>query len=236
MFSQARSQDHIYLALTWWIYQLRYHRVQRGEPRSCSEIVNSYLTVWSASKWNEKTKSYDPIISPPLFSQSRKAKSNRDIGRGSKSIFWYWEVNYDLGTFREFETIDLAEGERLYQEERFDSQGEDWNRRWSAVHTKRVCNSVATHCHVANVILITIDIEIWYVINLTWLTQWSFGLFVAQLISTAWAPNQDTSTKLWPPLSHSGLYNVIHQPSVTTLPLITSLCWSDWYRRTPVYS
>ncbi len=36
------------------------------------------------------------------------------MGHDSKSIFWYWEINYDLETYRQFKTVDLAEGERLY--------------------------------------------------------------------------------------------------------------------------
>lgn len=42
------------------------------------------------------------------------------MGSGVKSIFWYWEINYELQHYREFRTIDLAEGQKLYHEENFD--------------------------------------------------------------------------------------------------------------------
>lgn len=42
------------------------------------------------------------------------------VGHGPKSIFWNWEINHDLGTYRQFRTIDLAKGKRVYREERFD--------------------------------------------------------------------------------------------------------------------
>jgi len=43
------------------------------------------------------------------------------MGHGEKSIFWYWEIDYGLQHYREFRTIDLAEGARLFREEDFDS-------------------------------------------------------------------------------------------------------------------
>lgn len=46
-------------------------------------------------------------------------------GHGEKSTFWYWEINYDLGHYRHFETIDLAEGEKRFREEPFDAP--EWN-------------------------------------------------------------------------------------------------------------
>ena len=39
------------------------------------------------------------------------------VGRDPGSIFWYWEIHYDLETYREFQTLDLAEGEGLFREE-----------------------------------------------------------------------------------------------------------------------
>lgn len=38
------------------------------------------------------------------------------MGSGSKSIFWYWEIDYELETYRDFKAIDLAEGEVAYRE------------------------------------------------------------------------------------------------------------------------
>lgn len=43
------------------------------------------------------------------------------VGHGEKSIFWYWEFDYELQHFREFHTIDLAEGEKRFREETFAS-------------------------------------------------------------------------------------------------------------------
>ncbi len=43
------------------------------------------------------------------------------MGRGEKSIFWYWEINYKRGHYRDFKTTDLAEGEKRFREEDFAS-------------------------------------------------------------------------------------------------------------------
>jgi len=43
------------------------------------------------------------------------------IGRGEKSTFWYWEINYELRHYREFRAVNLAKGKKLYEEENFDS-------------------------------------------------------------------------------------------------------------------
>jgi len=42
------------------------------------------------------------------------------IGRGKKAIYWFWEINYELEYYRQFKTIDLAKGQKVYREERFD--------------------------------------------------------------------------------------------------------------------
>ncbi|KAF9447554.1 hypothetical protein P691DRAFT_706533 [Macrolepiota fuliginosa MF-IS2] len=41
-------------------------------------------------------------------------------GHGSKSVYWYWEINYTEEHYQEFRALDLAEGERIFREERFD--------------------------------------------------------------------------------------------------------------------
>ena len=41
------------------------------------------------------------------------------MGHGEKSIFWYWEIDYKLGHYREFQTIDLAKGQKRFREENF---------------------------------------------------------------------------------------------------------------------
>src|ERR1700742_2187586 len=43
------------------------------------------------------------------------------MGHGDKSVFWYWEINYELGRYREFRTINLAAGEKRFGEEDFDA-------------------------------------------------------------------------------------------------------------------
>ncbi|KAF9440103.1 hypothetical protein P691DRAFT_167792 [Macrolepiota fuliginosa MF-IS2] len=50
------------------------------------------------------------------------------MGHGSKLIFWCWEINVKSGYCQEMRTVDLAEGGRIYQEERFDlwPSGEEW--------------------------------------------------------------------------------------------------------------
>ncbi len=42
-------------------------------------------------------------------------------GCDEKSIFWYWEINYERGHFRCFKTTDLVEGEKRFREEDFAS-------------------------------------------------------------------------------------------------------------------
>lgn len=46
------------------------------------------------------------------------------VGQGEKSIFWYWEIDYELWHYRQFQTTDLAEGEMRFREEDFDMP--DW--------------------------------------------------------------------------------------------------------------
>lgn len=42
------------------------------------------------------------------------------VGHDFKAIFWFWEVFYGRGEYREFRTANLAEGEKIYRRERFD--------------------------------------------------------------------------------------------------------------------
>ncbi|KAF9444413.1 hypothetical protein P691DRAFT_778274 [Macrolepiota fuliginosa MF-IS2] len=70
---------------------------------------------------------YHPNIGSRL--KSLVAKKSQDklisrlyrMGHGPKSIFWYWEINLKEEYYQEFMTADLADGERIYREERFDS-------------------------------------------------------------------------------------------------------------------
>ncbi|XP_006455291.1 hypothetical protein AGABI2DRAFT_121220 [Agaricus bisporus var. bisporus H97] len=53
-------------------------------------------------------------------------------GRGQASTFWYWILDPEMRYFRDFETVDLAEGERIFREENFelwdvDLADDDWS-------------------------------------------------------------------------------------------------------------
>lgn len=47
------------------------------------------------------------------------------MGQGEKSTFWYWELNYELGYYREFRTTDLAKGKERFRAEVFDAWFEE---------------------------------------------------------------------------------------------------------------
>jgi len=71
-------------------------------------------------EWRQQRNIIRPYHPTPPFldkPQGRVESGLNILGRDSKSIFWYWEINYDLQTYRDFEAIDLAEGERLYREQ-----------------------------------------------------------------------------------------------------------------------
>ncbi|KAF9441898.1 hypothetical protein P691DRAFT_790486 [Macrolepiota fuliginosa MF-IS2] len=59
----------------------------------------------------------------PLFakkSQDKLISGLFRMGHGPGSNFWYWEVNLKEEYYQEFTAADLAEGEKIYREERFD--------------------------------------------------------------------------------------------------------------------
>ncbi|KAF7762216.1 hypothetical protein Agabi119p4_8809 [Agaricus bisporus var. burnettii] len=41
-------------------------------------------------------------------------------GRGQMSTFWYWILDPEMRYYRDFETVDLVEGERIFKEEKFE--------------------------------------------------------------------------------------------------------------------
>ncbi len=43
------------------------------------------------------------------------------MGQRGKSIFWYWEIDYESHHYREFRTTNLVEGEKILRDEDFDS-------------------------------------------------------------------------------------------------------------------
>ncbi|XP_006455290.1 hypothetical protein AGABI2DRAFT_121219 [Agaricus bisporus var. bisporus H97] len=52
-------------------------------------------------------------------------------GRGQMSTFWYWILDPEMRYYRAFETVDLEEGEKIFQEENFelwdvDLVDDDW--------------------------------------------------------------------------------------------------------------
>ncbi|KAF9444135.1 hypothetical protein P691DRAFT_778467 [Macrolepiota fuliginosa MF-IS2] len=60
------------------------------------------------------------LLSLPNFRDQSTSGIYR-MGHETKSIYWYWEIDFESGCYREFRTIDLAEGERIYREQQFDS-------------------------------------------------------------------------------------------------------------------
>ena len=67
-------------------------------------------------KWSSRIKS--------LFrgkSRERVEAAAYRHGQGEKSIFWYWEIDYELGHFRTFDTLDWVEGMKRFREEDFGS-------------------------------------------------------------------------------------------------------------------
>lgn len=60
-------------------------------------------------------------IKSKLFRKKQFSSALYQIGRDEKSIFWYWEIDHELGHYREFRTTNLAEGRKRFQEEDFTS-------------------------------------------------------------------------------------------------------------------
>ncbi|KAF9445555.1 hypothetical protein P691DRAFT_777487 [Macrolepiota fuliginosa MF-IS2] len=62
----------------------------------------------------------------PKKSQGNVISGLYRMGHGLKSVFWYWEINLKEEYYQEFQAVDLAEGERVYRDERFDL----WPTKW----------------------------------------------------------------------------------------------------------
>ncbi|KAF7762491.1 hypothetical protein Agabi119p4_9084 [Agaricus bisporus var. burnettii] len=63
------------------------------------------------------------VLGLPLF----RCDSNGNLlsglyvkGRGQMSTFWYWILDPEMRYYRAFETVDLEEGEKIFQEENFE--------------------------------------------------------------------------------------------------------------------
>lgn len=66
---------------------------------------------------------HSTTLEPPLFrndSQGRLLSGLYTVGRDDASISWYWYFDPELKFRREFETMDLHEGERVYREVEWD--------------------------------------------------------------------------------------------------------------------
>ncbi|KXN80734.1 hypothetical protein AN958_08103 [Leucoagaricus sp. SymC.cos] len=48
------------------------------------------------------------------------------LGHGDKAIYWYWELDIELGYFHEFRALDFVKTMTLYQTEKFKMWKEDW--------------------------------------------------------------------------------------------------------------
>ncbi len=73
-------------------------------------------------------RQYHPSLNSRLKSKLFRTKHRKQfesalyrVGRDEKSIFWYWEIDYESGHYRHFWTIELAEGEKRFREEDFGS-------------------------------------------------------------------------------------------------------------------
>ena len=79
------------------------------KQRKQANIIQRYYPDWpSRIKFLFRNKTQQPFESA-LYC----------MGHGDKSIFWYWEIDYKLGHYRDFRTIDLAKGEKRFREEDF---------------------------------------------------------------------------------------------------------------------
>ncbi|EKM78447.1 hypothetical protein AGABI1DRAFT_114725, partial [Agaricus bisporus var. burnettii JB137-S8] len=54
-------------------------------------------------------------------------------GRGQMSTFWYWILDPDMRYYRDFETVDLVEGERIFKEEKFELWPAEL-KKWRALY------------------------------------------------------------------------------------------------------
>ncbi|KXN80587.1 hypothetical protein AN958_10408 [Leucoagaricus sp. SymC.cos] len=65
---------------------------------------------------------------PQMFSRLKHAQcSGRyKLGRGDKTVYWYWEFDMEEGYFHEFRALDFAKAMRIYEKEKFAMWDEDW--------------------------------------------------------------------------------------------------------------
>lgn len=108
-----------------------------GKVRVTSKIdsmLNCQLTMKTVKTIEDERRAgiirpYSPQRNPLSVSgmsfhgdlRGRMASGLYLVGRGSRAIFWFWEIEYDNRCYHEFQANDLAKGEKIYCAEEFDS-------------------------------------------------------------------------------------------------------------------
>ncbi|KAF9443084.1 hypothetical protein P691DRAFT_680260, partial [Macrolepiota fuliginosa MF-IS2] len=137
-FQHADFRKHAYIVSTLYLYRrypstgvLRYRGLATFICRTrlfqhLSHDLCSFLPTCDKLQQAGVVRACDPacissfMSSFPAKSQDQSISGLYYMGHEPKSVFWYWEINVKLGFYREFVAADLAEGGRIYREERFD--------------------------------------------------------------------------------------------------------------------
>ncbi|KAF9445547.1 hypothetical protein P691DRAFT_762386 [Macrolepiota fuliginosa MF-IS2] len=107
------------------IHGTRLFRVPQDEFQTKFNVAKFKVVI---KRWKECgiVQPYYPNLTSRFKSLiSKKSQGNfisglYRMGHGTKSIFWYWEINLKGGYYQEFQAADLDEGDRVYRDERFD--------------------------------------------------------------------------------------------------------------------
>ncbi|KXN80891.1 hypothetical protein AN958_06935 [Leucoagaricus sp. SymC.cos] len=71
-----------------------------------------------------------PTIANPVLQMSPQYQNKQcgqyKLGHGDKAIYWYWELDIELGYFHEFRALDFVKTMTLYQTEKFKMWEENW--------------------------------------------------------------------------------------------------------------
>ncbi len=88
-------------------------------PRIIIGITNHLTVSKEINRWRQRSimRPYRPASPVHNKIQDQAETGLYVVGRETKSIFWYWEIHYELKVYREFKTMDLAEGKRVFREE-----------------------------------------------------------------------------------------------------------------------
>ncbi|KAF9442825.1 hypothetical protein P691DRAFT_810045 [Macrolepiota fuliginosa MF-IS2] len=103
----------------------RLFRVLRDEFQENFDVIEFKAVI---KRWKECgiIQRYHPKFSSRFKSLVPGKPTDKPVsklyrmGHGPKPIFWYWEINFKEGYYLDFLTADLAEGESICREERFD--------------------------------------------------------------------------------------------------------------------